>query len=386
MPPRQSARLGAQRARLDEQRAAAAVALQTCMPADAALACRFAALPLAVVLLIFALLPADMRAQAARVCRCWRWQLTAGPDAWRLWTDLDLSETTITRASWKRRFFRFDRALAGATANARGRLQTLTLVAKPEYQGPGHAFTHASVVRVLRTNPQLTTLTMSGDGQEFFATREQLDALLAAGPQLQQLYIYLTWNADDVATTRRVLRREREYAAVRPLYLELETGMNPWFLQTASGLRSLAADLEVCTSLQALALNMAQLGNQASLAALVSAVRTNQLKQLILEDCGFADDGLAQLARLLECPDLQELKIWRTELLADHPLHVTLFCDALQLNTSLHKLELDVSSYASKILLDAALRTALENRPADAPACAMRVRVYNENLPSGSHE
>ncbi len=76
-------------------------------------------LPLPLVLHIFSLLPADVRARAACVCRGWRVTL----DEVSLWTRLVLSPSSGVRVT--------DAVFAGAAAKARGQLAALDVSGCP---------------------------------------------------------------------------------------------------------------------------------------------------------------------------------------------------------------------------------------------------------------
>ena len=277
-------------ARPSASRTDAATVLICCTAADATLPCGFSSLPLPVELHIFALLPADARARAAAVCQAWRQVLTAGPSAWQLWTELDLSETSgVTRA-------RSDAALEGAAALARGRLRTLKLRDFDGEEDP-HDFTYQALLRVVTANAGLEELTYSliNDERPAYMTVAGVQKLLAAGPALQHLTTDMATNV--VAAARALLRREPPYAAVRlhDFLISGESAASP--LRSAAGVIAFATDVAACESLRGLTLDYANLEAPAALAALVDAVLP--LTFCCLRKCTFASAvALPQLARL----------------------------------------------------------------------------------------
>ena len=353
-------------ARQSETLAAASTALFVCTAADTTLPCDFASLPLPVALSIFALLPADARARAAAVCQAWRHALTAEPSAWKLWTELDLSEKSgITCA-------RGDAALEGAAALARGRLRTLKL---HEFGGSykPHTVTDAALLRVVAANARLEELTYMRAGAAW-ATVEQLQALLAAAPALQRLAIgVIAYNA---ASARALLRREPPYAALRLDQLSLYDTSAASPLRTADGVIALAADVAACGSLRSLHVYHAALEAPAALEALVDAVLARGLLYVHLYTCTFASAvALPQLARLLadgrsklrtlriqDCPTLFAADQQQQEMAA--------LCDALTKCNTLKRLYLKNGGLHAAAHMPVALllQRALASRPAGSPA------------------
>ena len=280
------------RARQSDAFSAAGAALFGCAAADVALKCNFASLPLPVVLSIFALLPADARARAAAVCLAWRHALTVGPSAWKLWMELDLSETSGVTCA------RGDAALEGAAALARGRLRTLTLTDFRRAVAP-HTFTGAALLRVLTANAGLEELTYVGEGAQIEPlTAAQVQALLAAAPALLRLSAFVI--TDDAIAARAMLRREPPYAALRIQHLEVIGDTDAFPLRTADDVISFAADVAACGSLGGLSLWHVNLEARAALTALVDAALASRLSVLHIVESAFARSGaLPQLARLL---------------------------------------------------------------------------------------
>ena len=276
-------------ARQSETLAAASTALFVCTAADTTLPCDFASLPLPVALSIFALLPADARARAAAVCQAWRHALTAEPSAWKLWTELDLSEKSgITCA-------RGDAALEGAAALARGRLRTLKLHNFSGNNFHPHTFTDAALLRVVTANAGLEEL-VSAPGT--CMTVEHVQALLAAAPALRRL-VTCAW-ADTAATARALLRREPPYGALRLLGVGIKDKSAASPLRDSNGVIALAADAAACESLRQLAVHYANLQAPEAMRALVDAVLARRLWHVELYECTFAPAvALPQLARLI---------------------------------------------------------------------------------------
>ena len=347
--------------RLTESPAVIASTLFSCAAADATVPCGFAALPLPVVLRIFALLPADARARAAAVCSPWCWQLTVGPSAWQLWTELDLSETGSVTCT------RTDAALEGAAARARGRLRTLKLRDFEARNFKPHTFTEEAVLRVVTANAGLEELTYSlfdVDEDPVYMTLKELKALLAAAPALQKLTAAV--QVKDANSARALLRSEPPYAAMRlqDICVADTTAASP--LRTAAGVIAFAEAVAACDSTKALTLKHANLEAPAALAALVDAVLTRRLRLIVLNTCTFAPAGaLPQLARLLAdgCTSLGEIVDSPTLFANAQEADLDALCNALKKST-LSKLVLtNVGLHpAAHMPMTVLLRRALASR------------------------
>ena len=361
------------RARLSDSSpvaATAAAVLFGCTAEDVTSPCGFAALPLPVVLRIFALLPPDERARAASVCQAWRYVLTAGPSSWRLWTELDLSERSGVTC------VRGDAALEGAAALARGHLRALKLREFTK-NFTSHAFSDAALLRVLAANAGLEELAYVRVGNAW-TTIEQLQALLAAAPTLQRLTAdVLTMSA---ATASALLRRQPPFAAVRPVQLRICDSSDASPLRTADGVIALAADVAACESLRGFGLSNSNLEAPAALQALVDAVLTCHNRRLFLTTCTFAPAvALPQLARLLvdgRCR-LRNVCIQNSPtLLADaQDADIGALCDALAHSCKLRTLELENVGLpaGAQRFMALLLHRALASRPAGSPAAVVTV-------------
>jgi hypothetical protein len=148
------------------------------LPASAervALPTVLSALPHAVALQIFALLPVDLRARCAAVCRGWR-ALLADAGAW---TRLDLSDdcgVTVRLTA---------RVLLGAAARAGGALQTLDVNREDgAYIARGAYIDQELLLQVITANAATLRELHMGPGQR---SNEGLAALLRAAPALREL-------------------------------------------------------------------------------------------------------------------------------------------------------------------------------------------------------
>ena len=357
------------RARQSDAFSAAGAALFGCAAADVALKCNFASLPLPVVLSIFALLPADARARAAAVCLAWRHALTVGPSAWKLWMELDLSETSGVTCA------RGDAALEGAAALARGRLRTLKLC---DFEAPPQprTFTDAALLRVVTANAGLEELTYAS-ANSLYAKVGELQALVAAAPALRRL-VTCAW-ADTAATARALLRREPPYGALRLLGLGIkdESAASP--LRNSNGVVALAADVAACESLRGLVLYCAALQAPAAVAALVDAVLT-RLVHVYLDTCTFAPDvALPQLARLVtdDRTQLEHLSVEASPTLFANARQadVAALRDALARSRQLMELSLKGVGLRAKetMLMAMLLQGALASRPPGSPEATVTV-------------
>ena len=350
--------------------AAASVVVVSFEPADASAPCGFAALPPPLVLIIFTLLPADARARVAAVCQAWRYILTVGPSSWRLWTELDLSETSGVTCK------RGDAALQGAAALARGRLRMLTLRAFGTLFQP-HTFTVAVLHRVLAANVRLEELAYVHVGFNFM-TVEQVQALLAAAPALQQLTTLV--KTADVTVARAMLRRAPPYAALRldQLYIHDKSAASP--LRATAGVTAFAADIAACESLRGMNFHHASLVRPAAMEALVDAVLTRRHRHLHLLGCHFAPAvALPQLAHLLADgrSQLRNLSAQDSPTLFENAqaTDIEALCDALARSSKLSTLQLkNVGLPAgAHAFIAVLLRRALASRPAGSPAAEVTV-------------
>ena len=364
-----------QRARLSESPATATAALFVCAPADTTLTWSFATLPLPDLLRVFALLPADERARAATVCQTWRYVLTAGPTSWRLWTEVDLSETSGVTCT------RGDAALEAVTALARGRLRTLKL-RDFDVRFEPHSFTVEALLCVVNLNARLEELTYVPADNEWLMVAE-LQLLLAAVPTLQRLITEV--ETTDAATARALLRREPPYAAVNLCTIGLTDESDEEPLRTADSVIAFAADVAACESLRGLALVHANLRPPAALQALIDAALTRRLESIHFNRCEYAPAAaLPQLAYLLERgrETLTRLAIEDSPSLFEDVQEedffegVQLLCDVLSKGSSRLK-SLDLSNVGLRegqhTLMEILLHRMLCSRPAGSPEAEVTV-------------
>jgi hypothetical protein len=190
MPPRRGARVADVDGREREARSARVVAAaQHAAPA-------LAPLPLALVLVIFSLLPMDTRLRCAEVCRSWR----AALEERSLWIRLDLSTSGV---SPKRSVT--DALLRAATARARGQLVTLDI------SSCARVTVHA-LLAVVTANGALRELRKcSAVGLRHSALHtDALEALLRAAPRLAVCEVDVACH--KLALARRLLRNEPPFA------------------------------------------------------------------------------------------------------------------------------------------------------------------------------
>jgi hypothetical protein len=176
--------------RCDDQLEAAAV--PACDP--------FAALPLALALALFALLPVDQRMRCAEVCRSWRAALS---DA-SLWLRLDLS--SAGGIAYNRGIALVTEALLFAAAKrAAGGLQALNLTGCS-------TLLHALRAVAAENTAALVELRMAtlDDTKGWWALDSaQFELLLRAAPQLRVLEADV--HCDGVREARRLLRNEAPF-------------------------------------------------------------------------------------------------------------------------------------------------------------------------------
>ena len=298
-------------------------------PADAETPCGVATLSADLLCRVLALLPADARARCGTVCRALCWHALRGPDAWRLWTALDLSPSSgVTCHACHGEYCG---TLVGAAALARGRL--LTLVTPSAYwQGD----TDVALCGVLRGSPALLELTLDWRSTSGLRTLEQL--VRAAAPTLQQITLkgLVQCGADDVG---KLLRREAPYAAVRVQRLQVNRQRGEAELGLVSAMRPFAAAVVAHASLRELTLSLLTWAELAALETLVDAALAVRLRRLHLEHCdGLTPAFLPPLARLLAAPGsaLEALDVSHCALLAGASVaDVIPLCDTLQRSATL---------------------------------------------------
>ncbi len=293
------------------------------LEAAAAPACDpFAALPQALALALFGLLPVDQLLRCAEVCKGWHATLNERS----LWTRLDLSATAgLARPAT-------DALLHAAAARAAGQLHALDLT-------DCKAMTHDALLVVARANADtLTELRMEGScGNRFFgdlhARVGEVEAVLGAAPRLRLLAADVF--CPDAAVAHRLLRNEGVFAALRVRKLHIAAPAHD-----DAGVVALAADLATHTCLVEIRLQRAALRTLAALNVVVDAALALRLASLTLSACHITPATAPALARLISGGALTELHICSNGMeLLDQPA-AALVANALRANSTLTSLQL----------------------------------------------
>jgi hypothetical protein len=274
MPPRRSARVAAV-----AERASSALA----------------PLPLALALMIFALLPADARARCAAVCRGWR----AVMSEVSLWTRLDLSVSSgVTRRVT-------DALLRAVTAKARGALQALDVTGCDN-------ITEAALLPVVTANAGALhelRACCATNGRIACFTPSRLLALLRAAPQLRLLTADVECDDFDDAAVRQMLRNEGAFAPLRLRRFQAES--TPATAPALDGI-SFAADLAAHESLEQLELCGFAL-DAAALDAVVGAALARRLYAVTFTTCTLSATCAPALARLLSGDELRFFSVFNMD-------------------------------------------------------------------------
>jgi hypothetical protein len=246
----------------------------------------FASLPLALLLVIFALLPVDQRMRCAEVCRGWRTALLERS----LWTQLDLSEASggLARPA-------SEGLLRAAAARAGGKLHLLD-VSKCE------GITHACLLAVLAANAGALRELRTWRGGACYLELDAAQALLRAAPQLRVFDADV--ECEGVAEAQRMLRNEGAWAPLRLRKLRVV-----FDAQTEAAVLSLAVDLAAYDSLLDLSLIYAPLDTPAALDAIVAVALAKRFSALTLFNCSLSPASAPALARLLGGGALRSLDI-----------------------------------------------------------------------------
>jgi hypothetical protein len=313
MPPRRSARVADASARAaDPRRARIVAAAQHAAPA-------LAPLPLALVLVIFSLLPVDTRMRCAEVCRSWR----AALEERSLWIRLDflsgVSPTCVVT----------DALLHAAVARARGELVSLSV-------GDCAGVTSDALLAAVTANGgALRELRMSSNWSRDHEgsaplRRDALEALIYAAQRLAVCEADV--ECDDLTLARRLLRNEPPFGPLR---------VRTFFFHPAESERdeaavlALAADLASHAHLRRLQLYGAPLNTAAALDAVVDAALTRQLTSVRLHWCDLSPESAPALARLIGGGTLAELDLYDAgQQLFDVPAALALG-NALRANSTL---------------------------------------------------
>jgi hypothetical protein len=228
-----------------------------------------------ILLLLFAQLPADVRARCACVCRAWR----AAAAERSLWTRrLDVSFSSGVTAPMT------DALLHGAAARAGGGLQALDV-------SGSRRITPAALRAVATANAgALTALRVchgACDGNSRPLQLAEAEALLRAAPQLQELDADVLCNSVDDA--RRMLAAQGFLAPLRARGLRL----------AHADVRELGPDLAAHAWLRQLCLIRAVPSPWALDAVVDAALASRRLTSLHFENCYLPPAGAPALARLL---------------------------------------------------------------------------------------
>jgi hypothetical protein len=324
MPPRRAARAAA---------AADVVAATTAL---------LLALPDAVMLAIFTLLPVDCRLRCAEVCRGWRRVLLERS----MWARLDLSAASgvhvhrFRRVSVHEALRRLGHPPAGtldallrcAAARAGGGLQSLRVEEE--------RISHAALLKVAAANAgALRELCVYNDTfdryQRAGSTPAQAQALLAAAPQLRTFATDLFCDATEVPAARSALRNEAPFGPLRVRHLCADIRN-----VDASGIVALAADVAAHASMRGLSLACgAELHWAAATEAVVDEALTRQLQRVSLGSCALPGDRAPDLARLLSSGALTTLQCGLAVRHLDPPA-ASMLAAALRANATLTSLKL----------------------------------------------
>ncbi len=273
---------------------------------------------LALVLAVFARLPADARARCKLVCRCWRDTLVDVS----LWTRLDLSLSSGVTCTVN------DATLRGASGLARGALTALDVSFREHV-------THDELLAVATANAgAITELRVQDWGEQGCAplTCPNTEELLLAAPLLHVV------DADVSATAAEalhMLRNEAPFGPLRVHHLEAD------FREADAGFTAeVTAAIAAHASLSTVHLALARLDAPGALDAVVDAALARRLSAVIFYFCRLSPASAPALARLLGGSALTELYITSGGVqLLDVPA-AALLSDALGANSTLIKLKL----------------------------------------------
>ncbi len=274
----------------------------------------FAALPHALACRILLLLSVQERARCAVVCP--RWCATVADQS--LWLRLDLTRADGAECS--------EATLRGAVERAGGQLQTLRLACRGSSVQRNSL--HGTLCAVVAANAgTLRELRIDNDkpSDRLGLRLTELEALLAAAPQLRVLYTCALCRGAEEA--HRLLRNEPPFVPLRLLEVAVSDCL-------ADAVLALAADVVNCASLTGLQLWYAPLDSPGALDAVVDAALARRLPSVGLHTCGLTPAAAPALARLVVGGALTALSLGGNGLLLDEAAAV-LLGNALRANTSL---------------------------------------------------
>jgi hypothetical protein len=307
----------------------------------------FAALPYALFLRVLAALPADARAQAARVCRAWR----AAVAERSLWRQLDLTPQSGVTCKVT------DAALRALAARAGGQMDTLRLPSCAEVLLSVLAAVAAANAATLRVIAALPRPNHRSTNSWTVWRVDTCEALLRAAPSLQCLMVGMECGS---AEAHRMLRNEPPFGPLRIHTLDVQ------FDEEAGDaeLVALAADLAAHESLtDVVIMGPAPLLSAATATAVVDAALSLRLQSVTLLQCGLSPAWAPALARLLGSTALETLRLGAEDgPLLDLPT-ATLVAPALRASRSLTGLYLHNSALFEDAAAAAALLGALTAHP-----------------------
>ena len=274
----------------------------------------FPQIPLALVLHIFSLLPADLRLRCAEVCRGWR-ATVALPALWRR---LDLSDTSgVTRTT--------PALMHAAVARASSALTVLDLSFEA-FDAP---------------NELCAALCASSAVQEIHLTRWQLyvnevTAMVAAAPQLRELHAAIMCESDATDAAAALLEGRAPFAPLRLQELVLNGHEARPNAVLPSAVALALADARLQPDLTSVRLSSVNLRAALEFDALADAVVARpRLTKLIFEGCELPHAAAPVLARALRGSALAHLELDSVTSFLDVAGGAALLGDALHATSTL---------------------------------------------------
>jgi hypothetical protein len=279
-------------------------------------------LPPALVLHVFSLLPADVLARAACVCRGWRATLLERS----LWSRLDLTRSSGVRVHVT------DAVLASAAAKARGALAALNVTECGNV-------TFDALLGVVRANGGALRELCAGTLDDSLQTldADRLERLLQAAPQLAACHARV-YGISTVPEARRMLRNEPPFQPLRvhALFISFDDADD----DDEAVVLELAAAVATHASLTRVELYNAPLHTPAALEAVVGAALACGVESIHFAACHVPPAGAPALVRLLGGGTLTKLAITnQAEALLDGAA-AALLGAALRANSTLTSLAL----------------------------------------------
>jgi hypothetical protein len=244
-----------------------------------------AALPPALALRVFALLPLDTRMRCAEVCPGWSKAL-GDPS---LWSELDLTQLSSGVA-----------CTDAAAKRAAGGLQTLRL--------PAFQLSDATLCSIAAANAATLRELRLDQGAEAHVLAV-FEKVLRAAPQLWLLEADVLCYC--VRDAQRVLRREPPFGALRVRCLELDLSVHVNNCYNSAS--TLAADLAASPySMPGLRLHLAQLHDQAELNAVVDTALARSLSTVEFFHCRLSRASAPALAACCVATRSRTSRLWAT--------------------------------------------------------------------------